>query len=66
MEAVRATNITDHVMIGGPITFDAKGQNPNIGSALVQNIKRTANRGAAEGRALAEPVLPLPAWQGRS
>ncbi|WP_204312435.1 hypothetical protein, partial [Escherichia coli] len=33
MEAVRATNIAEHVMIGGPIQFDAKGQNPNIGSA---------------------------------
>ena len=66
MEAVRATNITDHVMIGGPITFDAKGQNPNIGSALVQNIRRTATVVLPKDVAQAEPVLPLPAWQGRS
>jgi branched-chain amino acid transport system substrate-binding protein len=34
--ALKATHITDHVMFGGPIEFDAKGQNPNIGVAMLQ------------------------------
>jgi branched-chain amino acid transport system substrate-binding protein len=66
MEAVRATNLADHVMIGGPIQFDAKGQNTNIGSALVQNFKRVPTVVLPKDVALAEPVLPFPAWQGRS
>lgn len=66
MEAVRATSLAEHIMIGGPITFDAKGQNPNIGSALVQNLKRVPTVVLPKEVALAEPVLPFPAWQGRS
>ncbi|WP_215908770.1 ABC transporter substrate-binding protein [Phreatobacter stygius] len=66
MEAVRATNLAEHVMIGGPIQFDAKGQNPNIGSALVQNQKRVPTVVLPKDVALAEPVLPMPSWQGRS
>jgi branched-chain amino acid transport system substrate-binding protein len=34
--ALKTTHITDHVMYGGPIQFDAKGQNPNIGVAMLQ------------------------------
>lgn len=66
MEAIRATNIAEHVMIGGPIQFDAKGQNPNIASALVQNLKRLPTVVLPKEVAVSEPVLPLPAWQGRS
>ena len=40
MKAIRETNIVDHVMIGGPIKFDAKGQNNGIISAVVQNRNR--------------------------
>ena len=66
MEAIRATNIERHVMIGGPIRFDEKGQNPNIGSASVQNIRRTPTVVWPADVATAEPVLPMPGWQGRS
>ena len=66
MEAVRATNIEKHVMIGGPITFDAKGNNPNIGSAAVQNRNRTPTVVLPSDVAAAAPVLPMPSWQGRS
>src|SRR3546814_20244614 len=37
-DALRSTNIKDHIMAGGPITFDAKGQNPNIISVTLQNL----------------------------
>ena len=35
--ALKTTNITDHPMYGGPIQFDAKGQNNNIGCVLLQD-----------------------------
>jgi branched-chain amino acid transport system substrate-binding protein len=66
MAAIRATNIAEHVMIGGPIRFDEKGQNPNIGSASVQNLRRTPTVVLPRDAASAEPVLPMPSWQGRS
>ena len=66
MKAVRATNLADHVMTGGPITFDAKGQNPNIVSACVQNRNRTPTVVLPAAAATEKPVLPMPGWQGRS
>ena len=66
MEALRKTKIDQHVMIGGPIQFDAKGQNPNIGSAAVQNRNRTPTVVLPADVAAAAPVLPMPAWQGRT
>ena len=36
MEALRKTKIDQHVMVGGPIQFDAKGQNVNIKAAAVR------------------------------
>jgi branched-chain amino acid transport system substrate-binding protein len=66
MRAVKATNLAEHVMTGGPITFDAKGQNPNIVSASVQNRNRTPTVVLPASAATAQPVLPMPGWQGRS
>ncbi|MFM7347132.1 MAG: ABC transporter substrate-binding protein [Tagaea sp.] len=66
MEAIRATNIAEHVMIGGPIRFDEKGQNPNIGSAAVQNRNRTPTVVLPSDAATMPPVLPMPGWQGRT
>ncbi|MBI4641294.1 MAG: ABC transporter substrate-binding protein [Candidatus Tectomicrobia bacterium] len=39
VEAIRKTNITDHVMIGGPIVFNENGDNPNASSALTQILQ---------------------------
>jgi branched-chain amino acid transport system substrate-binding protein len=66
MAAVRATDIAGHVMIGGPIKFDEKGQNNNIGSAVVQNRNRTPTVVLPPEVATMPPVLPMPPWQGRS
>jgi branched-chain amino acid transport system substrate-binding protein len=66
MQAVRATNLAEHVMIGGPIAFDAKGQNGNIVSAAVQNRNRTPVVVLPEAVATMAPVLPMPGWQKRS
>lgn len=66
MAAVKATNIADHVLTGGPITFDEKGQNNNIQAAVVQNRNRTPTVVLPPDVAVAAPVLPMPSWQGRS
>jgi branched-chain amino acid transport system substrate-binding protein len=66
MKAVKATNIADHVMIGGPIMFDDKGQNNNIGSAVLQNRSRTPTVVLPAEAATASLVLPMPPWQGRA
>jgi branched-chain amino acid transport system substrate-binding protein len=66
MKAVKETKLDQHVIIGGPIAFDEKGQNQNIGSAVVQNQKRTPTVVLPADVAAAQPVLPMPSWQGRS
>jgi branched-chain amino acid transport system substrate-binding protein len=35
--ALKTTDIEDHIIYGGPIRFDEKGQNPNIGVVMLQN-----------------------------
>jgi branched-chain amino acid transport system substrate-binding protein len=65
MKAIRQTNLADHVMVGGPITFDEKGQNNGIVAAVVQNRDRTPTVVLPAASATKEPVLPMPPWQGR-
>ena len=55
IEALRKTKIDQHVMVGGPIQFDAKGQNVNIKSAAV-----------AEPQAQADVVLPARRGGGKA
>jgi branched-chain amino acid transport system substrate-binding protein len=57
MDALRKTKIDQHVIIGGPIQFDAKGQNVNIKAAAIQNLKRKPNRGEASRVAAAALVF---------
>ena len=66
MQAIRATEIADHVMIGPAIRFDDKGQNPGIPSACVQSRNRTPMVVLPAAAATMTPVLPEPSWQGRS
>jgi branched-chain amino acid transport system substrate-binding protein len=66
MKAIRATNIAEHVMIGPPITFDDKGQNSAIPSAMIQNRSRTPTVVLPADVATMAPVFPMPPWQGRS
>jgi branched-chain amino acid transport system substrate-binding protein len=65
MQAIRATEIADHVMIGPPIRFDDKGQNPGIPSACVQNRNRTPTVVLPSAAATMAPVLPEPSWRDR-
>jgi branched-chain amino acid transport system substrate-binding protein len=66
MQAIRATDIADHVMIGPAIRFDEKGQNPGIPSACVQNRNRAPAVVLPAEAATMTPVLPQPSWQGRT
>jgi branched-chain amino acid transport system substrate-binding protein len=65
MKAMRETNIAEHVMIGGPIKFDEKGQNVGIPSAVMQNRNRTPTVVLPAAVATTAPVFPMPPWQGR-
>jgi branched-chain amino acid transport system substrate-binding protein len=65
MKALKATNLVDHTMIGGPIKFDEKGQNNDIPSACVQNRNQTPTVVLPAEVATMTPVLPMPPWQGR-
>jgi branched-chain amino acid transport system substrate-binding protein len=62
MAALKAIKIDQHVIIGGPIQFDAKGQNVGIRAAAVQNIKRKPTVVMPAASAAAPLVWPMPAW----
>lgn len=66
IEALRATKIDDHVMVGGPIQFNPKGQNVNIKSAAVQNLKRQPVVVLPADAAAAKPVFPMPGWGAKA
>ncbi len=65
VEALRTTKIDDHVMVGGPIQFDAKHQNVNIKSAAVENIKRQPTVVLPADSAATKPVFPMPGWNSK-
>jgi branched-chain amino acid transport system substrate-binding protein len=59
-EAIRQTNITDRMMIGSPIRFNAKGQVEGIASAAVQNLNLKPTVVLPADTAEAKPVFPMP------
>ncbi|OFX02319.1 MAG: branched-chain amino acid ABC transporter [Alphaproteobacteria bacterium RIFCSPHIGHO2_12_FULL_66_14] len=65
MEALRKTKIDQHVIIGGPIQFDAKGQNVSIKAAAVENLKRKPTVVMPLESAAAPLVFPMPAWNDK-
>ncbi len=62
-EAIRGTNITSKMMLGGPIKFNAKGQVEGIGSACVQNLNLTPTVVLPASAATAKPVFPVPGYK---
>ncbi|HEY5636194.1 MAG TPA: ABC transporter substrate-binding protein [Burkholderiales bacterium] len=62
-EAVRQTNITSKMTLGGPIKFNAKGQVEGIGSACVQNLNQTPTVVLPASAATAKPVFPSPDYK---
>ena len=65
MEALRKTKIDQHVIIGGPIQFDAKGQNVDIKAAAVENLKRKPTVVMPLESAAAPLVWPMPGWNDK-
>lgn len=57
--ALKTTNITDHVMFGGPIVFNEKGQNPNIGVVMLQNRNGAPIVVGPKEIAVAAPNFPM-------
>ncbi|MBS0547703.1 MAG: ABC transporter substrate-binding protein [Proteobacteria bacterium] len=62
MSALRGLKVDQHVMIGGPIQFDAKGQNVNIAASAIQNLKRKPTVVMPKASAEADLVFPMPGW----
>ncbi|MEO6032164.1 MAG: hypothetical protein ABIP61_09725 [Burkholderiaceae bacterium] len=60
--ALRSTNITERMMLGGPIKFTAEGQNDEIGSACVQNLGGKPTVVLPAASAEHKPVFPMPGW----
>ena len=65
MEALRNTKIDQHVMVGGPIQFDAKGQNVNIKAAAVENLKRKPTVVMPQASSASPLVFPMPGWNDK-
>ena len=63
--ALKATKIDEHLMFGGPIQFDAKGQNNNIGGAMLQIMKDEPVPVGPAAIAQAQPKLPMTKWKAR-
>jgi branched-chain amino acid transport system substrate-binding protein len=61
-EALHATKLDEHVMVGEAIQFDAKGQNIGFKMAALQNLKRKPTVVLPTETAEAELVYPQPGW----
>lgn len=66
VEALKATNIKDRIMLGGAITFDAKGQNVNLPSSVLQILHGKPTVVLPAESAEAKPVFPVPGWSQRA
>jgi branched-chain amino acid transport system substrate-binding protein len=62
-DAIRQTNITDKMTLGGPIKFNEKGQVEGIGSACVQNRNLIPTVVLPASAATAKPVFPVPGYK---
>ncbi len=64
--AIKSSNIREHLMFGGPIQFNEKGQNPNIGGAMLQIQKQEPVVVGPKAIAQAPVRLPMTPWSKRS
>jgi branched-chain amino acid transport system substrate-binding protein len=66
VEALKATHITERVMLGGAISFDDKGQNVNLPDATTENLHGKPTVVLPAANAEAKPVFPMPPWSKRT
>ncbi len=64
--ALKATNIDEHPMFGGPIAFNGKGQNVNIGIPLLQNQSGKPLVIAPTAIAESKAKVPMSRWADRA
>ena len=64
-DAIRQTNITERMMLGGPIKFNAQGQNTDIASACIQNRSQRPTVVLPKAAGEMAPVFPVPEWGKR-
>src|SRR5262247_2741844 len=62
-DAIRQTNITEKMTLGGPIKFNEKGQVEGIGSACVQNRNLVPTVVLPADAATAKPIFPVPEYR---
>ncbi len=62
-DAIRATNITDRAVLGGPLRFNAKGQVDGNLSACVENLRGRPTVVLPADSAEAKPVFPMPSYK---
>ena len=62
-DAIRQTDITEKMTLGGPIKFNAEGQVEGIGSACVQNLNLLPTVVLPKSAATAKPVFPVPGYK---
>jgi branched-chain amino acid transport system substrate-binding protein len=65
-EALRATQIANRVMVGGPIRFNEKGQNVDTGMAVLQIRQAKPTVVLPADNAQMTPIFPVPHWSQRS
>ena len=65
-DAMRQTNITERMMLGGPIKFNAQGQNTDIASACIQNRNQRPTVVLPKAAGEIAPVFPVPDWGKRA
>jgi branched-chain amino acid transport system substrate-binding protein len=66
LAALRTTHIEQHMMVGAPIGFDAKGQNNGVASAAIQNRGQKPVVILPAAAAEEKPVFPVPGWGKRA
>ena len=68
VEALKKTNIpeAERIMIGGPIYFDAKGQNPEVSTAMLQILKAKPRVTYPTKFREEKPVFPVPKFWERA
>jgi len=63
-DAIRQTNITNRMMLGGAIKFNAKGQVEGLQSACIQNLNLRPTVVLPANAAEAKPIFPVPGYKG--
>jgi len=64
--ALRNLNITDNVTTGPGISFNEKGQNPDVKNSAIQNRNGKSLVVLPKAAAVTEPIWPMRGWNDRA